>query len=219
MVFVMVHCKNKKYGFTLIEISISIAIFALIMGMAYKVFSGASFGLQRSTKSLKMQNEMRNGLTFIREEMQRASYESHIAINGNTLDESRKFSLTKDAEIDGKTNKKLAEWFICKPFIAAEPGTGVVFKCTLKLSDNKIYYTKTVDKGADASEHLYNNKVVMTQVGTIKISTEEYTAGSSNKGALIEIETFAVGSTKGQSDLTVSAQTGAKVEVEVVRNL
>ena len=72
----MVHQNNKKFGFTVMEMSIAIIVFALVMAMGYKIFSGASIGFQRSTKSLSMQNEMRNGLNFIREEMKRASYRS-----------------------------------------------------------------------------------------------------------------------------------------------
>ena len=138
MVFVMVH-KNRKNGFTVVEISIACIVFVLLMGGAYGVFSGVSKSFQRSTKSLSMQNEMRNGLNFIREEMQRASYKSVIKINGNSIDESKHFSLCKNAEIEGNSNKRLAKWYICKPFVGT---SGVVFTCTLDIADNKIYYTK-----------------------------------------------------------------------------
>ena len=215
MVFVMVH-KNKKFGFTLVELCIACMVFVLLMGAAYAVFSGVSKSFQRSTKSLTMQNEMRNGLNFIREEMQRASYKSEIKINGNTIHEDKYFSLTKDAEIDGKTNKRLAKWCICQPFIGT---SGVVFTCTLDIADNKIYYTKKVTDGSDATELEFDNKVVMTQIGKIKFSTEDFISGTTNNGALINIETFAVNTTSGQTDLTVSAQTGARVEVKVVKDI
>lgn len=220
MVFVMVH-KNKKYGFTVVEIAIACIVFALLMGGAYGVFSGASKGFQRSTKSLTMQNQMRNGLTFIREEMQRASYRSKIEINGNTIDEGDDycFKLCKEKEIDGKSNKVLAIWKICKPFIKDSTGSesGVVFKCTLRISNGEIIYSKVIEDGKD-SETLFQNKVVMTQVGKIKFSTDKIkspTSSTEEVGALINIETFAVNSTSGQADLTVSAQTGARVEVKV----
>lgn len=215
----MVHTNNKKYGFTVMELSIAIIVFSLVMGMAYKIFSGASKGFQRSTKSLTMQNEMRNGLNFIREEMQRASYRSEIRINGNKIDESKYFSLCKDAEVDGKSNKRLAKWYICKPLVGNPPKSGVVFTCTLDISDNKIYYTKKATERNDPTEMEYDNKVVMTQIGKIKFSTEEFIAGTSNQGAMINIETFAVNTTSGQADLTVSAQTGARVEVKVVKEI
>ncbi len=212
----MVH-KNKKYGFTIVEICIACIVFALLLGAAYKIFAGASKGFRRSTTSLKMQNEMRNGLNFVREEMQRASYKSEIAINGNTIYENDyKFKLCKDAEIDGKSNKVLAQWKICKPFFN---GGGVVFNCTLRVTDNKIFYTKEVEAGSDSTETTFQNKAIMTQIGKIRLSTEEFTAGTSSKGALVNIETFAVNSTSGQADLNVSAQTGARVEVEVLKEL
>ena len=189
------------------------------MGVSYKIFSGASLGFQRSTKSLTMQNEMRNGLNFIREEMQRASYKSKIRINGNIIYDAYKFSLCKDSEINGNSSgKALAKWFICKPFTK---DSGVVFECTLKVVDNKILYTKVVNEGSDSSEPLFQNKVVISQIGKIRLSTEDITSGTGSEviGALINIETFAVDSTKGQADLNVSAQTGAKVEVKVVKEL
>ncbi|MBQ2592594.1 MAG: hypothetical protein II567_04840 [Candidatus Riflebacteria bacterium] len=212
----MVH-KNRKNGFTVVEICIACIVFVLLMGGAYGVFTGVSKSFQRSTKSLGMQNEMRNGLNFIREEMQRASYRSEIKINGNKIDENYKFRLCKASEVDGKANKQLAEWFICKPF--KQDGTGVVFTCSLVISDNKILYTKMATEKSDASEAEFENKVVLNQIGKIKFSTEEFTAGSSNKGALINIEAFAVDSTSGQADLKISAQTGARVEVEVLRDI
>ena len=215
MVFVMVH-KNRKNGFTVVEICIACIVFVLLMGGAYGVFTGVSKSFQRSTKSLGMQNEMRNGLNFIREEMQRASYKCVIKINGNDIDESKYFSLCKSKEIDGSSNKRLAKWYICKPFVES---SGVVFTCTLDIADNKIYYTKKATEGSDATETEYDNKVVMTQIGKIKFSTEEYVAGSSNQGALINIETLAVNATSGQADLSVSAQTGAKIEVKVVEEI
>ena len=216
----MVHTNNKKYGFTVMELSIAIIVFSLVMAMCYKIFSGASVGFQRSTKSLSMQNEMRNGLNFIREEMQRASYKSTIQINGSVIDDSDDycFKLSKQAEIDGKSNKVLAKWKICKPFMGNDLNSGVVFNCTLRISNGEIIYSKVIDQGSD-SETVFQNRVVMKQIGKIKFSTEEYVSGTTNQGALINIETFAVNSTSGQSDLTVSAQTGAKVEVKVIKDI
>lgn len=214
----MVH-KCKKIGFTLVEICIGCIVFVLLMGSAYGIFSGVSKGFQRSTKSLAMQNEMRNGLNFIREEMQRASYRSEIRINGNKIDENKYFSLCKDAEVDGKSNKRLARWYICKPIVGNPPTSGVVFTCTLDIADNKIYYTKKATERSDPTEAEFDNKVVMTQIGKIKFSTEEFVAGFSNQGALINIETFAVNTTSGQADLSISAQTGARVEVKVIKDI
>lgn len=211
----MVH-KCKKIGFTLVEICIGCIVFVLLMGAAYGIFSGVSKGFQRSTKSLTMQNEMRNGLNFIREEMQRASYKSVIEINGNTIDENKYFSLTKNAEVDGKSNIQLARWYICKPFVG---DSGVVFECSLNIKDNKILYTKKAIDKSDATEKEYQEKVVMTQVGKIRFSTEDYVSGTTNNGALINIETFALNSTSGQADLTISAQTGARVEVKVKKDI
>ena len=215
----MVHKNNKKLGFTVIEVIIASMVLALTMGAAYKIFSSTSMGFQRSTKVLAMQNEMRNGLTFIREEMQRASYRSEIKVNGSEIDEDGyEFHLCNETDIDGSTNKILAKWTICKPF--KKDNTGAVYECTLRISDRKILYTKTEKEtkgSSDPSETLYNDKVVMTQVGKIKFSTEEFTTGTSNKGVQVNIETFAFNSTKGQPDLNVYAQTGAKIEVKLVK--
>ncbi len=214
----MVHKSNKKLGFTVIEVIIASMVLALTMGAAYKIFSGTSMGFQRSTKVLAMQNEMRNGLTFIREEMQRASYRSEIKVNGSEIEENGyEFHLCNETDIDGSTNKILAKWTICKPF--KRDNSGAVYECTLRISDRKILYTKTEKetKGSSEPETLYNDKVVMTQVGKIKFSTEEFTTGTSNQGVQVNIETFAYNSTKGQPDLNVYAQTGAKIEEKLVK--
>ena len=215
----MVHQNNKKFGFTVMEMSIAIMVFALVLAMGYKIFSGASVGFQRSTKSLTMQNEMRNGLNFIREEMQRASYKSTISINNNAIEYDYYFKLCKDSEIDGKTsNKVIAKWNICKPFKKDKPG--VVYDCTLRVSNGEIVYSKIMSDGND-DEIQYQNKVVLTQIDKIKLSTEDIRSGTGAEiiGAMINMEISSVNNTKGQSDLKVSAQTGARIEVKVEKEL
>ena len=201
------------------EVIIASMILAMTMGAAYKIFSSTSMGFQRSTKVLAMQNEMRNGLTFIREEMQRASYRSEIKVNGNKIEETGyEFHLCNETDVNGDTNKILAKWAICKPF--KKDNTGAVYECTLRISDRKILYTKIEKEtkgSSDPNETLYNDKVIMQQVGKIKFSTEEFTSGTSNQGVQVNIETYAYNSTSGQPDLSISAQTGARVEVKLVK--
>ena len=207
----MVH-KNRKTGFTIVEISIASAVLVMVLFAAYSVFSGASTSFTRSTKSLSIQNELRNALNFIREEMQRASYHSVIKVNGAEVDRGEQYQLFfSSGEIDGSlSNKELVNWTICKP---KSNGSCAIYRCNLVINKGDLVYTK---QGSGASDEMtFLNKVVLRNVDKIKITKEDKHPTNKIIGALVNIEVFVADkSNSSQEKIIVSAQTGARVDVQ-----
>ncbi len=205
----MVH-KNRKTGFTIVEISIASAVLVMVLVAAYSVFSGASTSFTRSTKSLSIQNELRNALNFIREEMQRASYHSKIKVNGNTIDRGEFFQLFYcPNETKGNANKDIMAWTICKP---KSDGESDPYPCRLSLHNGELRYLKP---SANTDEISYDNKVILRNVDKIKITKEDKDPSNPIIGALINIEVWVTDTSDSSKEkLTVSAQTGARVDVK-----
>lgn len=210
--------KNKR-AFTIVEVSVAAILFVVVCGAVYKIFSGVSTGFQRSTKSLNMQNEMRNGLTYMREEMQRASYRSEVKINGTGVKEDGfEFKISKEPTIDpmAASGKTIAKWYICKPFNKST-NTGCVFEATLSCKEGEIIYNRVYkpgeEKGSAENEGEVKDKVLMKGIGKLNIDLEE------NAGTMVNVEVFGYDKTHSQPDLNTTAQTGAKVEVKVKKEL
>ena len=207
--------KNKR-AFTIVEVSIAAILFVVVCGAAYKIFSGVSTGFQRSTKSLNMQNEMRNGLTYMREEMQRASYRSEVKINGTGVKEDGyEFNISKNSPINpmASSGNVIARWYICKPFNKSA-NTGCVLKAELSCKEGEIIYNRTYEeKASEEKEGEVINKVLMKGIGKLNIDKEE------NAGTMVNVEVFGYDKTHSQPDLNTTAQTGAKLEVKVKKEL
>lgn len=212
---------KKKHAFTVTEMSIAAILLVLVCGASYKIFFGVSRSFQRSTKSLAMQNEMRNGLNFIREEMQRASYRSEIRINGTGIKEDGyEFRISKESDINTSDSgeKKIANWFICKPFNKSTK-TGYVFEATLSSKSGNIVYNRIYkEKGSSETEEPIVNKVLMKGIGKISLLVEAYDSGAED-GCMLNIATYGYDNVANQPDLHTSAQTGAKIEVKMKKEL
>lgn len=208
--------KNRRNGFTVVEISIAAILLSMVFYAGYRVFFGVSVGFQKSTRALAMQNEMRNGLNYIREEMQRASYHSEVKLNRNVITrENYKFLLCKEEEPNPQSSQVLAQWKICKPFNNRD-GSGVVYKCILRCAEGKIYFTKVIDEGSESPAETITDRLVMKNIVKIKLTTEDFDVDRA-VGSMINIEMFASDDKNATKETSVSSQTGAKVEVDVER--
>lgn len=211
---------KKRQAFTVMEVTIAAILFAVVCCAAYKVFFGVSKTFQRSTKSLVMQNEMRNGLNFLREEMQRASYRSEIRLNGTGIKEvGYEFKLSKETELitSDSGEKKIAVWYICKPFNRTN-NTGYVFESSLISKDGNIIYSRVEkEKASSETEEPITNKVLMKGIGKVNLLVEEYE--SAGEGSMINIEVYGYDKVKNQPELSTSAQTGAKVDIKIKKEL
>lgn len=208
---------SEKRGFTVVEILIASAVLSLLLSFGYRVFFGVSATFQKGNWALAAQNKLRNGLAFVREEMQKASYRSAVRINGNALTmDGYRFSLTAADEITA--NATIAKWFICIPFRAGT--SGAVYECELRLDAGRMLYNKQANEGSDPNERTYSNYLVVDNVASIALGLEEFDPDKPLAGKLVTFEVCVEHSDKVRHPgARVLAQTGAKVEVEVLRDL
>ncbi len=205
-----------KNGFTVLEILIGATVLAIFLGSVYQVYRGVTRSFRQSNWSLTMQTHARNGLTFLREEMQRASYKTIIKIGSVDV----KDDMTMKVQ-EGQTtsDQVLAEWYIGIPFQDAIPNSGACFKSSVELSGGKLIYKKALDPDSPPNtlgEPLYTGRVLMENVHSIDLSVSAFNVDSATGSQLITIavelrhpETAQFPNTK------VIESTAAKVDVKV----
>ncbi len=205
----------------MVEILIAAAVLSLALVVGYKVFVGFSKSFQKGNWSLATQNKLRNALTFIREEMQKATPMSNVSMGGATITvDGYELTLTSADELTG--NGDIAAWFICLPFVTGDPDSpGAVFKCELKLADGKILYTKTLQPGGSDplnKEVEFNNHTVIENVASIKIDLANFDNDVPDSGSMITLTVRVEHPDQVNYEAAhVMAETGAKVEVKVIR--
>jgi len=211
----------KKSGFTLVEILIAAAVLSLALVIGYKVFVGFSRSFQKGNWSLSTQNKLRNALTFMREEMQKATALTTVSLGGTDITEAGfEFNLTSAEELTG--SGEIANWHICLPYVAGDPDSpGAKFKCELKLENGTILYTKTLlPDGSDPKnkEQTYANHTVISDVASIKIRTSDFDVDNISAGTLVTLEIRVEHPDKQLYEFAhVIAETAAKIEVKVIR--
>lgn len=210
----------KKSGFTLVEILVAAAILSLLLTVGYKVFSGFSRSFQKGSWSLTTQNKLRNALTFIREEMQKATSLTVVNLSGTTVTEvGYEFNLNAADELTG--NAEIANWAICLPEVANDPDSpGATFRAQLKLEGGVILYSKLCEAGSDpvGKEKTYTNHRIIDNVASIAISLELFDPDNNTAGSLVGLEVKVEHPDRlQQENAHVIARTGAKIEVKVVR--
>lgn len=205
----------------MVEILIAAAVLSLALVIGYKVFVGFSKSFQKGNWSLATQNKLRNALTFIREEMQKATPMSNVSMGGATITvDGYELTLTSADELTG--NGDIASWFICLPFVTGDlDSPGAVFKCELKLADGKILYTKTLQPGGSDplnKEVEFNDHTVIENVASIKIDLANFDNDVPDSGSMIILTVRVEHPDQVNYEAAhVTAETGAKVEVKVLR--
>lgn len=208
---------KRQKAFTLIEILIASSILSMFMFTSYKLYFGVSKSFQKGSWSLNAQNKVRNALTFIREEMQKASFKTQVTMTGVVGDETANpFELNSASEL---TSGIIAKWYICIPFVSHDAGSGAVYQCELKLNGGKLIYSKGLIEGSDPESHenAVTNKVILKNVSKIKLASEVFDPDKTVSGNVVEMEIEVRHPDAARFGNThVVAKTGAKVEMAVV---
>ncbi|HOY67274.1 MAG TPA: prepilin-type N-terminal cleavage/methylation domain-containing protein [Candidatus Ozemobacteraceae bacterium] len=200
-------------GFTLLEILIAASVLTIFLTGVYKLYRGVVRSFQQANWSLAMQTEARNGLTFLREEMQRASYKTTISIGSVVVDEEKTMKIRQGTT---QTDAVLAEWYIGIPFRTDTPSTGACFKSTVAMSGGKLVYTKTLDSGTNTGEPLFNGKVLMENLTSVALNLEPFDVDDASGTKLVSIVVELRHPMRDQYPNTkVIERTGAKVDVKV----
>lgn len=205
-----------RSGITLVEVLVASAVLSMLVSFGYKVFFAVSASFQKGNWALATQSKLRNGLNFVREEMQKASYHSRVQVNGTVVTkDDYEFSLSAADEIVGNGN--IAKWFIGFPFKSSD-GTGAVFECELKLVGGSLLYSKQILDGGEPSERTFNNHIVIENVSKITLALEPVDPDEPLSGNMVVLDVEIEHADKVRHpEAKVMAQTGAKVQVEVKR--
>jgi hypothetical protein len=198
---------------------IAAAVLSILLLIGYRVFVSFSKSFQKGNWSLTTQNKLRNALTFIREEMQKATPLTTVSLGGTDITEAGfEFNLTAADELTG--DGEIANWYICLPYVTGDPDSpGAKFRCELKLENGTILYTKTID-GSDPlnKEQTYSNYKVISDVASLKIRVDPFDPDNISAGTLVTLEARVEHPDKVAYEFAhVIAETGAKVEVKVNR--
>ena len=217
------NCRHTaKTGVTLVEIMVAAGVLALLLLIGFKVFTGFSNSFQKGSWALSTQNKLRNALTFVREEMQKATAMTVVSLSGTTITEANyEFLLNSNDTLTG--NATIAKWAICLPYVASDPDSpGATFRCELSLAGGELIYKKTLEDGSDPKnkEKLYSGYKVIDNVAEIKLALEAFDPDNNTAGSLVSMNVKVVHpDSNAHPDAHVTAQTGAKVEVTVKREL
>lgn len=209
--------RKSRPGFTLVEILVAAFVLSIFMTAVYKVYRGVTTSFQQASWAMSAQIEARNGLNFLREELQRASPETTIGI-GSVVITAGTDQMTVNRGTY-TTNGELAKWFIGIPSKNAggvnEPGC--LFESTIKFQGGKVFYKKAVAGGTKpAGEAVWNDKVIMSNVASISISTTEFEPGQPTLGTLVGLAVEMRHPDAVRFPHTkIIEHTAAKVEVEV----
>lgn len=216
---------NNRRGITLVEVLVASAVLSLFISVGYRVFFSVSASFQKGNWSLAAQNKLRNALNFVREEMQKASYLSRVQINGTIVTKDNyEFRLTAQDSIAGTANVNLAKWFISIPFRQiGGSDSGAVYECELKLNAGTLLYSKQLlpmpNTGA-TTERTFNNHVVIDNIASISLNLELFDPDRPLSGNLVTMAIQLEHPEKERHpDAKIIAQTGAKIEIEVKRDL
>ena len=214
--------QKSKRAFTLIEVLIAAAVLSMLFTILYKVYNGVTNSFKRSNWTLKTQSSTRNQLTYIREEIQRSSYQSRITPSSVTIDDSPAYQFRTNApvtqgmadlqEFTGSAGT-IATWFICKPARTV----GVIeleIQCTLAYQNKQLLYTRAVS-GTAPNETSLTNKVLLDDVEKIGIRLQDEDPGSGKISRLFVLKVWVKHpDTVHFPNLMVEEQSAAKIEIK-----
>ncbi|MBI3037983.1 prepilin-type N-terminal cleavage/methylation domain-containing protein [bacterium] len=213
--------RNKRFfpaGFTLIEVLIGAFILVLLLSGVYKVFQGSTRLYLAGMWNTKAQNELRNTLTYLRDEIARASSFSTVSEVGLNVDPDPKFKLYFKKGISSKNyNGALLKFYQCRTAINLPSKTfaGAKVYCEVSKKGSKIVMKKekTPDSG-ETNERLFSERVLLEDVSEVKIDKLPAASGEQLARALITI-LFTL-SDPQQTGRTITEETKAKSDVEAV---
>ncbi len=205
--------RQPSRGITLVEILIAAMVISMTFSAVYFVYRGVTKSFTATNWSLTMQTHARNGLTFLREEMQRASYKTTIKISEVQVEEDKQMKV-KEGTTQG--DAVLAEWFIGIPFRTDVPSSGACFKSSVELSGGKLLYKKVLESGTNPGEPVFNGRVLMENVSSASIAVSAFDVDAATGSQLVTVAVELHHPDKDHFPNTkVIEQTGAKVDVKV----
>lgn len=198
--------KRQISGITIVEVLIAAAIMSIATVAVYNLFfSGAktaAVGMWRS----KSNQDLRNGLRLIREDLARATYPSVVNDGGTEWPDRENHHCTIiPGRTDAGSDATLLSFYMCTPElnIGGVAKAGDKTHCQLSVEGNKLRYTR------EGTQNM--NKILISDFDYVDISSEASAENVEKNNVTVEIGTIhpLYKATKVVQKLV------AKVEVEV----
>lgn len=195
---------------------IASAILSVFFFALFRMYRGVTDSFRRANWSLGAQTSLRNSLTLIREEMQRASYRSAVTIN--SLDVRRedefhnyRFAYRNDPA-SGNDDVDLARWYICIPLATVGGVTeGAVIQCLLRFQAGNVTLSRRLIEGAAPEEAFYENRTIISGIGTFTFSL-----GAPGENQVVMRMQMLHPDQVSFPNVSAESETGAKFEVEII---
>lgn len=202
-----------KKGITLVEIIVAACVMAMLLSVIYRIFRSSSGVMKAGMWTNNAQNQVRNTLTFLRDEIGRASTFSTVTDSGVQEDPDPKFKLYyKSGTIPKSFSGTILKFYQCRTAISPDPGAKVF--CEVKKQGSQLIVNKQVEAGSGATqEKLFTNKVLLEDVTEIKMDSIAAMTNEQLAKALLTI--FITVEDPSKSGRKVVEETKAKVDVEV----
>ncbi len=214
--------RTKRKAFTVVEVIIAAAVLSMVFTVLWKVYRGVTDSFKRSSWTLKTQSSTRNALTYLREEMQRASYWSRVTASNVEIKDGPEYQFRTNApnqpdfqEHSGSAGI-IAQWVICRPAKtvgAVEPGFEI--NCVLKYQDKKLLYSRTPVGTAPPNEVTLSDKTVLDNVEKLGVRVQDEDPGSTSVSRLFVFKVWVKHpDTVHFPNLVVEEQTAAKIDIK-----
>lgn len=201
--------RGDKRGFTLIEMLVAVALTSLVMIFMWNLFISGSKSIAYGTWYSGSIQQLRRGLTMLRQDIAKATYPSKIEPRNITITETPDFyfgykDLPAAAPLQltaGGGTTQILHFWICRPDNTV-PGTvndEDRIECTLEARGTKLHYTRrrtvgNVDETGEDAEEL--NKDIIEDVKSISLVLTRQNAtdadGSQAKGDSTGVLTLTV---------------------------
>ncbi len=162
---------RPRAGFTTVEVVVAAIVLVVFSGGAWLIYRGVAGAVRQSSWSMTAQQTARQGLTFLREEMARATYRSEVTVNSvETQEDAYQMEVARGETKAGPGTTVLARWAICAPFTDK---MGYVFRSSLTLSGTRLIYDRAQAEpttGTVPNEPPIVDKVLMEDVAAVTLT-------------------------------------------------
>jgi hypothetical protein len=213
-----VRSRFESRAFTLVETTLAVALLCVVMVVAWQLFRTSALSAAKTAWHTKCQQQLRNGLRLLRDDLAKASYPSVVGPTSVTVSKAGKgFRYKKGkltlTEAGGET--PLMGFYICKPkktgFGGPDDAPGDTIHATLTAKGNTIVYRK---EGATDPNHNLD-KVVFDEVDFVNLDGPDSMPAERSTTILLEVKTIH----KIWLQSGVLERTNPKIEVEVSSGL
>lgn len=203
---------KSRWGMTLVEILVGSMILTIFLGGLYKIFRASSKTVKAGMWVNGAQNQMRNALTYVRDELGRASQFTTVTADGPSAPDPAFKLQYKNGTVSPNYDGNLLIFWQCRTAVTfGTPDPGGSVKCTLRKSGRKLLYSKT-DKNGTIDEPLFADKVLCNDIVGASIKAE----GASNVDQMAKtmITLTLTAADPERNERQVVEETKAKVDVD-----